>query len=348
MYERPDEETRGRGLLFFLVIFILGAGLFAAFQFRLIQFPLYPSQSKDVSATPISSIAQNAQGGAISDQSQPTSQSAAVEPAKVALEDEVRVGNSVVTLSHTLETGDFGRIEQISFENKGTKQVNFRVLEIIPDEISAGGKELLFADESSNKILGFKVVVRDFSLNPTEKKGIRLESGSKSEVGAMFVVITDPQLDLEAVKTVLEREISEAKKAELISLRAQDAEGFRKEIQDLLNDQGISSSERIGQLRQKVAKEQTQVFEGPQPTFPKTISEIQPAALFVIPVSYPTSKEKPGDLLYKVTGDISAFSKATLQADGDGTTSVEVFADISGVPLKNGLIWNEAENKQSH
>lgn len=260
----------------------------------------------------------------------------------------MRVGNSVVTLSHTLETGDFGRIEQISFENKGTKQVNFRVLEIIPDEISAGGKELLFADESSNKILGFKVVVRDFSLNPTEKKGIRLESGSKSEVGAMFVVITDPQLDLEAVKTVLEREISEAKKAELISLRAQDAEGFRKEIQDLLNDQGISSSERIGQLRQKVAKEQTQVFEGPQPTFPKTISEIQPAALFVIPVSYPTSKEKPGDLLYKVTGDISAFSKATLQADGDGTTSVEVFADISGVPLKNGLIWNEAENKQSH
>jgi hypothetical protein len=316
MYQPPQEQLKASNFPV-IAFFILAILALAAWFFLAPQAQPTPPANETVSPTP--------EGESFAE----------------LFTDLILYNRTTVSITHSINMSAEGRKEELVLENKGLETVFLRVLAVIPDALVA---ELSFAGEEE-RVLGFRVVITDVRLGSGERRAIKLVSSSAQQIGVVFVVVTDPAMDLNKVKEVLETNISEEKKSELISLSAGQAEAFRKQLEELLNNQALSQEERLTQLRALVGKEEKMVFEGLEPVFPRYASELQPGAVFTIPVFYSKQdEEEKGRILYQIAGEAHDYASAQLIDLADESKALQVFVDLSKFPLKNGVLWNESAN----
>jgi len=235
-------------------------------------------------------------------------------------------GNRVV-FEHALSITEKGRNELLSFTNYGNQTVKFTLVEVIPSNVYDNEyKELSFQDEVAGQTIGFRILVHDFTLKSGETKNLQVKSNSNSLVGLIFFLVTDPNVNIEELKSILEKQVSEGK-IRLLELSPTQAKTIAKQINDIVNNASKTWQERKNELEGIAATYGVEISEY-NASFVALASEIQPGALIQIPIF---ASENLGEIVYKIEGDLSQYASIETQ-NAENVTILKIFFDF-----RNGI-----------
>ncbi len=239
---------------------------------------------------------------------------------------EYDVNDNRIVFEHALSITESGRNELLTFTNYGNETASFSLVEVIPSSVyDENYRELAFQDEPS-QVVGFRILVRNFTLAAGESKNLRLKSNSKSVLGLVFLVVTDPSVDVNELKSILEKQVSEGR-IRLLELSPAEAKLVAKQINDLVNDASKTWRERKNELESIAAAYGTEVGEY-NASFVALASEMQPGALIQIPVF---GTDGLNEIVYKIEGDLSQYASIETQKS-ENFTILNLFFDF-----RNGL-----------
>ncbi|HIH20524.1 TPA: hypothetical protein HA244_04625 [Candidatus Micrarchaeota archaeon] len=211
------------------------------------------------------------------------------------------LGSSSIKVEHNAVITEKGKTEQYFFTNQGEQPVSFRAVLVAESEFNEGDG-LWLAD----RLLGVKFVVKNLTLNPGDSAQFEYKTPATQNVGIMILAITDPAVNLDELRQILEQQVSGGE-IRLLSLRVDEVDGVADRIEKILNDKNVQ--DKAAELRNEIKGLDFMSIPKTSDFF-ASVTESTPVAFFKIPVFFNATQAGGGRLLFAVGGDLSPYLAA--------------------------------------